>query len=97
MDLNQLNRLEDDARRTLRLKEKEAAKGHDWVVDSHSLTSTRLLELVALARLGYPLWKRGETYIDQSGVICQNSGCPYHKSGRHTHEDGTIHSPPLFS
>lgn len=59
MHMDELERLEEAARRTLALKQREAEKGHDWVVDAHTLTSTKLLELVALARFGWPVWKAG--------------------------------------
>jgi len=59
MHLDELDRLHDEARRTLKLKIDNAEKGHDWVVDAHTITSTKLLELVALARLGWPIWKSG--------------------------------------
>lgn len=57
MHEDDLDRLEQDALRVLKMKTEQAQKGHDWVVDSHSLSSSRLLELVALAKLGYPIWR----------------------------------------
>ena len=51
-----LERLEDQALRTIRLKTEQAQKGNDWVVDSHPIASHKLLELVALAKLGHPVW-----------------------------------------
>lgn len=47
-----LDRMETDAERTLSLKLAAAKEGHDWVVDSHSMGSHKLVEIVALARLG---------------------------------------------
>lgn len=90
-----LDRLEQAALSTIELKTKAAREGHDWVVDSHSLTSTNLLELVALARLGYPVWKRAGN--KNRSVVCVNSACEWHLRGQHTHpEDGTIESRPVF-
>ena len=57
MHFDELERLEGEALKTLRMKTEQAQKGHDWVVDSHSFTSHRLLELVALAKLGWHVWK----------------------------------------
>lgn len=56
LNLNDLDFLTEECRRTLDLKRREAERGHDWVVDSHSISSTRLLELLAYARLGLPVW-----------------------------------------
>jgi hypothetical protein len=48
-----LDRLERDALATIKIKTEAAFVGHDHVVDSHSMNSFKLLELVALARRGY--------------------------------------------
>ena len=48
--------MEDRALRLLKLKTEQAKKGNDWVLDSHSMSSCQLLELVAIARLGHPVW-----------------------------------------
>ncbi len=97
MHQDDLQRLEDAAKRTLHLKQTEAEKGHDWVVDAHSLTSCSLLELVALAKIGWPIWKNSGTDDRNSKFPCQNDACEWHRRGRHTHPDGTILSPPIFS
>ena len=41
------------------LKAKEAATSHDWVIDSHSLSSCQLLELLRFAELGFKAWTDG--------------------------------------
>jgi hypothetical protein len=61
LTIERLDALEDECRRTLNLKQGEAERGHDWVVDSHILNSFQLLELVAVARLGLPVWLEIET------------------------------------
>lgn len=57
MSEEELDRLEQDALRTLRIKSENARKGNDWVVDAHTLTSCKLIELVSLAKRGWPIWK----------------------------------------
>lgn len=94
MTKDDLDRLEEAALTCIRIKTENAQKGNDWVVDSHSLTSHRLLELVALARRGY--MNNEETEINRQG-LCQNDACHWHRKGRHRHpEDGTINSNPVF-
>ena len=43
---------QDKCRRQLKMKQEHAAKGHDWVVDSHSFSSFKLLELLHYAKMG---------------------------------------------
>jgi hypothetical protein len=60
--MEDLDRLEDQALRTIRLKTEQAQKGNDWVCDGHSISSCKLLELIALAKLGHSVWmSQGKT------------------------------------
>lgn len=45
-------RLRSDAEKTMRLKMEQALEGHDWVVDNHTISSSRLAELAFYAELG---------------------------------------------
>ena len=55
--------LRASANRTIELKRREAEREHDWVVDSHSLSSCQLLELLAVAELGLPILMNQRTPI----------------------------------
>lgn len=61
LTMQDLNDIHDRCQRDHDMKMRHAMRGNDWVVDSHSLSCTKLAELVALAKLGHPIWMRPES------------------------------------
>lgn len=60
LTMQDLNDIHDRCQRDHDMKMRHAMRGNDWVVDGHSLSCTKLAELVALAKLGHPIWMRPE-------------------------------------
>lgn len=56
LSIDEIRDLRHKCKRQIELRTKEAERGHDWVVDSHSFNSFQLLQLLALAELGVPVW-----------------------------------------
>ena len=52
LTMNDIDEWQDKCHRQLELKKAHAAKGHDWVVDSHSFDSYKLLQLLHYAKMG---------------------------------------------
>jgi hypothetical protein len=52
LDRDDIARLRLDAEKTMAIKAKEALSGHDWVIDNHCLSSSKLAQLAFYAEMG---------------------------------------------